>query len=265
MMRMLCWVQSVAFLIILNVIIYAAKLQITPGSIFGSASAFLCSSKTVAVLLHKPVGYVTTHVDSVQPPRPTVYSLLPQDEFPIEQYHACGRLDIKTSGLLMITNDGWLVSHVTNPTLSYNNSGLISSESDPFHRGEARNHKITKLYKVLCMGYLSDLQLQKLRDGIDLKGGLGMSAPANVTLLQLIGMKKTELLIEITEGKNRQIRRMLHEVLFSTSSHILVILYTSIIQYNIYHFYINMHYYKKHQIISLMFAMGKMHVFRVIR
>eukprot|EP00466_Bigelowiella_natans_P000655 jgi/Bigna1/126000/aug1.1_g708 len=177
----------------------------------------------MAVLLHKPVGCVTTHRDNVIPQflpeagsvsgeesctRKTVYDLLPEhllddcgqgeSKGNKPKWHAVGRLDVKTSGLLIITNDGGLVHHVTNPK---------SSNAHP-----EKKQNIWKTYRALCMGHLNESTMQQLRDGVDLKGGLGCSSPARVELEAYEGNTKTRLLIQINEGKNRQIRRMLHSV-----------------------------------------------------
>ena len=85
--------------------------------------------------------------------RPTVYDCMPDDLKCHGPWHACGRLDLNTSGLLLVTNDGLLVHHVTNPDA---NAGLT---------------KVTKTYRALCMGILSDDQIKRLRDGVDIKGG----------------------------------------------------------------------------------------------
>ena len=152
--------------------------------------------KFEAILFHKPTGCVTTHRDNQDLPvdteaRPTVYDFLPcelRDRKKDSRFHAVGRLDLKTSGLLILTTDGRLVHHVTDPET-----------------------KIEKTYVALCMGRLADEVVERLRRGVDMAGGNGFSAPARVDVEGYEG-KKTRIRLTICEGKNRQIRRMLHAV-----------------------------------------------------
>ncbi len=104
------------------------------------------------------------------------------------EWHAVGRLDADTTGLLLFTTHGALLHAVTQPR---------------FH--------LWKTYRALCAGLLDEPTLQRLRDGVPLTGGLGTSAPARVTLVQ--HQKATTWLdVQIHEGKNRQVRRMLLSV-----------------------------------------------------
>jgi pseudouridine synthase len=140
----------------------------------------------VVVAFHKPVGLVTTHHD--EHGRPTVYDAL-RAALPAHlrktEWHAVGRLDKDTSGLLLFTNDGALVHFATQPS-----SGL------------------TKTYRVLAKGLLDDAALAPLREGVELTGGLGKSAPASVRVLGH-RVATTDLELELREGKNREVRRML--------------------------------------------------------
>lgn len=130
------------------------------------------------VLLYKPTGYITTYKDPEG--RPTVYDLLgsgvPTFISPV------GRLDLDTSGLLLMTNDTQLAERVTNP-----------------------DSHVRKTYLVKASKVLSDAQLQQLREGIELNDG--MTRPATVVRLRDSG-KYTHLEITLTEGRNRQVRRM---------------------------------------------------------
>jgi 23S rRNA pseudouridine2605 synthase len=146
------------------------------------------------VLFHKPAGCVTTHSDNrdlpAQHERKTVYDHLPDGLKRMgTKWHAVGRLDLKTSGLLLMTTDGNLVKHVCDPET-----------------------KLKKTYRALCMGHLEEERLEQLRQGVDLAGGLGFSAPCDVELEGYEGRSKTCLSIKISQGKNRQVRRMLHSV-----------------------------------------------------
>lgn len=135
---------------------------------------------------HKSVGLVTTHTD--EHGRETVYDRL-RAVLPARlrglRWHAVGRLDKDTSGLLLFTNDGAFVHHATQPS-----SGL------------------TKTYRVLAKGLLDEAQLDALRAGVELTGGLGRSGPARI---EVVGRRVATswLELELREGKNREVRRML--------------------------------------------------------
>lgn len=137
--------------------------------------------KKVYFLMNKPIGYVTTMKDEKD--RASIADLItdiPQRVFPI------GRLDYNTSGLLLITNDGELSYRLTHP-----------------------KHKVTKTYRALVKGYVSDTRLAQLRRGVDIGGFI--TSKARVTVIKQ--MKNSTLIeIEIHEGKNRQVRKMFKAV-----------------------------------------------------
>jgi 23S rRNA pseudouridine2605 synthase len=133
------------------------------------------------LLLYKPTGYLTTYRDPDG--RPTVYDLL--GDFGA-WLSPVGRLDLDTSGLLLMTNDTDLAERITNP-----------------------EHKIAKTYQVKASTLLTDEQIERLRAGVELSDG--PTRPAAVTRLRDSG-KYTHLEITITEGRNRQVRRMLEAV-----------------------------------------------------
>ena len=135
------------------------------------------ASKLVYLLLYKPKGYLTTRKDPRG--RPTVYDLLKGERpwvVPV------GRLDLDTSGLLLLSNDTDFCERVTNP-----------------------NYKIPKTYLVKTATRLTDEQLDQLRRGVVLKDG--PTRPASVQRLRDSG-NRTFFEITITEGRNRQVRRM---------------------------------------------------------
>ncbi|HMC62997.1 MAG TPA: pseudouridine synthase [Candidatus Solibacter sp.] len=133
------------------------------------------------VLLYKPKGYLTTYRDPEG--RPTVYDLTGDAGTWLSPV---GRLDLDTSGLLLLTNDTGLGERITNP-----------------------EHKVAKTYYVKASTLLSDDQLDQLRRGVELSDG--PTRPAMVTRLR-DAAKYTFLEIAITEGRNRQVRRMLEAV-----------------------------------------------------
>ena len=143
------------------------------------------SSKHVYLLLHKPIGYVSTAYDPQG--RPTVLDLLPAELRALRVYPA-GRLDIDTSGLLLLTNDGQFALHVTHPRYS-----------------------MQKHYQALVSGCPSESSLQALRSGVTIvedKGRSHKTAPAQVQLLRQEG-SNCWLSLTIHEGRKRQVRRML--------------------------------------------------------
>jgi len=137
----------------------------------------LTARERVYLLLYKPTGYLTTYKDPGG--RPTVYDLISDVGTFVTPV---GRLDLDTSGLLLMTNDTQFAERVTNPA----------------------SH-VPKTYLVKASTLLSEDQLQQLRDGIALSDG--PTRPAGVTRLR-DSAKYTHLEITLTEGRNRQVRRM---------------------------------------------------------
>ncbi len=129
---------------------------------------------------------MTTHADELG--RETVYdrlrAVLPAGLAPV-RWHAIGRLDADTTGLLLFTDDGALLSHVTQPAT-----------------------KVPKTYAALVKGLLGPGTVARLAAGVPLSGGLGMSGPCKVEVTGF-GVATTWLRLTLTEGKNRQVRRML--------------------------------------------------------
>ena len=138
----------------------------------------LHARERVYLLLYKPTGYLTTYRDPQN--RPTVYDLIAGLGTFVSPV---GRLDLDTSGLLLMTNDNQLAERVTNPA----------------------SH-VPKTYLVKASMRLTDEQLQQLRDGVDLADG--PTRPARVRRVR-DSEKYTHLEITLTEGRNRQVRRMI--------------------------------------------------------
>lgn len=132
----------------------------------------------VYLLLHKPAGYITTFKDPEG--RPTVYALIADVATFVSPV---GRLDLDTSGLLLMTNDTQFAERLTNP-----------------------DHRVPKTYLVKAATPLSDDALQQLRRGVALNDG--PTRPAQVR--RVVGQDCIE--VSITEGRNRQVRRMLEAV-----------------------------------------------------
>jgi pseudouridine synthase len=146
------------------------------------------SSGQVYILLHKPVGYVSTAHDPQR--RPTVLNLLPIELRRLRVYPV-GRLDIDTSGLLLLTNDGDFTVHMTHPRYS-----------------------MEKHYQALVTGHPTENALRALRDGVEIREDdcqLYKTSPAKVRVLRRVGAD-CWLALTIHEGRKRQVRRMLAEV-----------------------------------------------------
>ncbi|MBQ9912422.1 MAG: rRNA pseudouridine synthase [Firmicutes bacterium] len=139
------------------------------------------SEKLVYYALNKPLGYITTTSD--EKGRETVLSLLTdvtQRVFPV------GRLDADTTGLLILTNDGTLANRITHP-----------------------RNTVWKTYEVEINIAISEEKMEKLRKGVDIGGYI--TKPAQVKLLKQTAHASL-LEVKISEGKNRQIRKMFKAV-----------------------------------------------------
>lgn len=137
----------------------------------------LQARQRIYLLLYKPAGYLTTYRDPQG--RSTVYDLVADAGTFLSPV---GRLDLDTSGLLLMTNDNQFAERVTNP-----------------------NSHVPKTYLVKASARLTDDQLQRLRDGIELSDG--PTRPAQVVRVR-DSAKYTHFEITLTEGRNRQVRRM---------------------------------------------------------
>lgn len=138
--------------------------------------------KKVYILLNKPIGYVTTVKDQFG--RDTVMDLVKVKE----RIVPVGRLDMYTSGALILTNDGDFVYKYTHP-----------------------KHEITKTYTVTIKGIVTKEEVEKLRKGVDIGGYI--TRPAKVKILKTDEEKNiSRLEIIIHEGKNRQVRRMCESI-----------------------------------------------------
>ena len=135
-------------------------------------------TQLVYILLNKPIGYVTTADDQFG--RETVLDLVKVKE----RIVPVGRLDMYTSGALILTNDGDFVYKVTHP-----------------------KHEIEKTYTVTVKGIVQSDEVQQLRKGVKIDDYI--TKPAKVKILKTDTEKNiSRLEITIHEGKNRQIRKM---------------------------------------------------------
>lgn len=135
-------------------------------------------SKYVYIMLNKPKGYVTTN--SEQFGRKSVLDLIDTDYriFPI------GRLDMYTEGLLLLTNDGEFANKLMHP-----------------------KNKVEKTYIANVKENITEEKIENLRNGVDIGGYI--TKPAKV---RIISKDNNEIEIKISEGKNRQVRKMCEAV-----------------------------------------------------
>lgn len=134
-------------------------------------------------LLHKPRGVVTTRSD--EKGRPTVFSMLKEADR-VNALHAVGRLDLATSGLLILTNDTQLSSYLTDP-----------------------QNNIPRTYLVTARGEVTSDDVLAMTSGIRVE--------SEVLRAQKIEIRKssgreTHLIVELREGKNREIRRLFESI-----------------------------------------------------
>ena len=138
--------------------------------------------RKVYILLNKPIGYVTTSDEQFG--RDKVLDLVKVRERVVP----VGRLDMYTSGALILTNDGDFVYKVTHP-----------------------KHEITKTYTVTVKGIIKNEEVEQLRKGVKIDDYI--TRPAKVKILKTDEEKDiSRLEITIHEGKNRQVRKMCEAV-----------------------------------------------------
>ena len=132
-------------------------------------------------IMNKPKGVICTVADDRG--RKTVMDLLPESAgrvFPV------GRLDYETEGLLILTNDGDLAFRLTHPT-----------------------SEIPKTYLVRIEGTMTEKDLNPIRSGVELDGVLTKKCKAHIVETD---KAYTKVHITITEGRNRQVRRMFEAI-----------------------------------------------------
>ncbi|MCC5450551.1 16S rRNA pseudouridine(516) synthase RsuA [Rheinheimera sp. UJ51] len=126
-------------------------------------------------MLHKPAGYICANDD---PEHPTVFTLL--DEPLVERLHSVGRLDLDTTGLLLLTDDGqWS------------------------HRLTAPKHHVPKTYRVWTADPIPTEAIAQFAEGIMLRNEKDATKPA-----ELVIVAECEALLTIHEGRYHQVKRM---------------------------------------------------------
>lgn len=132
------------------------------------------------IILNKPQGFVSTTSDPEG--RPTVTDLINLEE----RLYPVGRLDMDTEGLLLLSNDGDLVHRLLHPSF-----------------------EVERIYLALVPGPVRKLPLRRLTDGVELEDGI-----AKARRVRVVEENKGKALLEVvmTEGRKREVRRMLAEV-----------------------------------------------------
>lgn len=131
----------------------------------------------LTLILHKPCGYICTKSDPKG--RDTVYQLLPPS---FSKLHYVGRLDRESSGLILFTSSGDLTEHITHP-----------------------RYQIEKEYRVQLDRPFLPEDAAKLIEGIPIEEGLAKAESVEID-------SKRRLRIVLTQGYNRQIRRMMYRI-----------------------------------------------------
>lgn len=127
------------------------------------------------IMLHKPAGYVCSHEDGFNH---TAFILL--DEVNVQDLHFAGRLDVDTTGLVLITDDGQWSHRITSP-----------------------KHKCDKTYRVWLADPIEANYVEQFLTGIELRNEREPTLPAQ---LEVVG--ENECLLTIHEGKYHQVKRM---------------------------------------------------------
>jgi 23S rRNA pseudouridine2605 synthase len=137
------------------------------------------------LMLNKPLGVITTAKD--ESGRTTVLDVVGDEGAAGHRLFPVGRLDADSTGLLILTDDGELSYRLTHPSF------------------ETR-----KEYLVVAGGSVSKAKLESLRSGVELDDG--RTAPAEIEVVRVLPGPITELRVVISEGRQRQVRRMLMAV-----------------------------------------------------
>ena len=133
----------------------------------------------VYILLNKPIGYITTVKEQFG--RPTVLDLVKNVKYNVLPV---GRLDMYTSGAIILTNDGEFINEITHP-----------------------KHEINKTYNATVRGIVNKDDVKKLEEGVEIEDYV--SGKAKVKILKIDEQKNiSRLQITIHEGKNREVRKM---------------------------------------------------------
>lgn len=158
-------------------IIKVASVQVTECSKVEWQDRILPMPGPRYFMLNKPEGFVCSHEDNANP---TAFTLL--DEIKIDKLHFAGRLDVDTTGLVLITDDGQWSHKITSP-----------------------KRKCSKVYRVWLEEVIGEDYADQLTVGLQLHNEKGLTLPAKI---EVVDFSQNELLLTICEGKYHQVKRM---------------------------------------------------------
>lgn len=155
------------------------KVNTDKDEVFYNGKRVKLVSSYVYILLNKPIGYVTTVKEQFG--RPTVMDLVKNVKYSLLPV---GRLDMYTSGALILTNDGDFIYKITHP-----------------------KNEIEKTYNATVRGIVSKEDVKKLENGVEIEDYI--SGKAKVKILKTDEEKNiSRIQITIHEGKNKEVRKM---------------------------------------------------------
>lgn len=139
------------------------------------------AQKNEYYILNKPKGYICSVKD--EKGRKTVLDLMPEN---VGRIYPVGRLDYDSEGLIILTTDGELAQHLTHPS-----------------------NEVPKTYLVKIEGTITEAGLNPIRSGVDIGGYVTKKCKAHIVETN---KDYTKIHVTITEGKNREIRRMFEAI-----------------------------------------------------
>ena len=138
-------------------------------------------SQDIIIAIYKPTGLIVTRSDEKN--RPTIYTALPKS---MENFHYVGRLDINSEGLILFTNNPKIARSLENP-----------------------HNEVPRIYHVKAHGILDEKKLHRISKGVIIEGE--SYRPQSIKILPKTKENSSNSWIEIilTQGKNREIRKLL--------------------------------------------------------
>lgn len=161
-----------------EVCVFEAR-QVHDGNIVKINNELLTLRPFRYLMMHKPAGYLCSNKDETHP---SLFNILDIDN--INVLHIVGRLDVDTTGLVLITDDGRWSYNITHP-----------------------GQDCSKLYRVGLSKPIATEVIQTFKDGIMLQGCKELTLPAKLTIMQ-----EKDVRLSITQGKYHQVKRMFKAV-----------------------------------------------------